>query len=259
MEAAQFIDALPLFDDLPVEVLNELAGRVALRAYSARQPVVRQGDRATAFFVVRRGTLEVVEDNTATGVERTIRVLGRGEAFGELGLKEGARRSATVRAVEDSEVFEVDKSTFDRLLADTARLPDFAPTVQALQELKEMKCFSHLEPDELGELLEHGEWLRVKPGEYIIEQGEIGDSFYAIGSGQADVFEDGDLKQTLGPGAYFGEVALLQSVPRTATVVAKTPMRVFKLDREGFDRLVRDSFKRGTMNPSRMLDRTAAH
>jgi CRP-like cAMP-binding protein len=200
-----------------------------------------------------------VEENPQTGVERTLSVLGRGEAFGELGLKEGARRSATVRAMEGSEVFEVDKSTFDRLLADTARLPTFAPTVQALQELKEMKSFSHLEPDELGELLEHGEWAKVKPGEYLIEQGEIGDSFFTIGSGQADVFEDGDLKATLGPGAYFGEIALLLSVPRTATVVAKTPMRVFKLDRDGFDRLVRDAFKRGTMNPTRLLDRTAAH
>jgi CRP-like cAMP-binding protein/Zn-dependent protease len=259
VEAADLVDALPLFDDLPVDILNDLAGRVTLRAYSDGQPVVRQGDRATAFYVVRRGALEVVEENSQTGVERTLRVLGRGEAFGELGLKEGARRSATVRAVEDSEVFEVDKSTFDRLLADTARLPTFAPTVQALQELKEMKSFSHLEPDELGELLEHGEWAKVKPGEYLIEQGEIGDSFFTIGSGQADVFEDGDLKATLGPGAYFGEIALLLSVPRTATVVAKTPMRVFKLDRDGFDRLVRDAFKRGTMNPSRMLDRTAAH
>ncbi|HEX2090108.1 MAG TPA: cyclic nucleotide-binding domain-containing protein [Actinomycetota bacterium] len=259
VEAAQLIDALPLFDDLPVEVLNDLAGRVRLRAFAPGQSIVRQGDRASAFFVVRRGRLEVVEENPETGVERTIRVLDRGEAFGELGLKQGSRRSATVRAVGDSEVFEIDKSTFDRLLVDTARLPDFAPTVQAFQELKEMKCFSHLEPDELGELLEHGEWVKVKPGEYLIEQGEIGDSFYAIGSGQADVFEDGDLKTTLGPGAFFGEIALLLSVPRTATVVAKTPMRVFKLDREGFDRLVRDSFKRGTLNPTRALDRTAAH
>ncbi len=259
VEAAELIDGLPLFDDLPVDVLDDLAGRVRLRSFSAGQPLVRQGDRATAFYVVRRGRLQVVEEDPESASERTLRTLGRGEAFGELGLKEGARRSATVRAVEAAEVFEIDKSTFDRLLADTTRLPQFAPTVQALQELKELKCFSHLEPDELGELLEHGEWIKVRPGEYIIEQGEIGDAFFAIGSGQADVFEDGELVNNLGPGSYFGEIALLLSVPRTATVIAKTPMRVFKLDRDGFDRLVRDSFKRGTMDPSRALDRTAAH
>ena len=259
VEAAELIDALPLFDDLPVEVLNDLAGRVRLRAFSAGQSVVRQGDRASAFFVVRRGRLEVVEENQETGVDRTLRVLDRGEAFGELGLKEGALRSATVRAVEESEVFEIDKSTFDRLLADTARVPKFAPTVQALQELKELRCFTHLEPDELSELLKHGEWVKMKPGEHIVEQGAPGEAFFAIGSGRADVFEDGDLRTTLAPGSYFGEIALLLSVPRTATVVAKTPMRVFRLDRNGFDRLVRDSFRRGTLNPSRALDRTAAH
>ena len=259
VEAAELIDALPLFDDLPVDVLNDLAGRVRLRSYSAGQAVVRQGDRATAFYVVRRGRLQVVEEDPESGSERVLRVLGHGEAFGELGLKEGARRSATVRAIEAAEVFEIDKSTFDRLLADTTQLPDFAPTVQALQELKELESFTYLEPDELGQLLEHGEWVRIRPGEHLIEQGEVGDSFFAIGSGQADVFEDGELVNSLGPGAYFGEIALLLSVPRTATVVAKTPMRVFKLDSEGFDRLVRDAFKRGTMDPTRALNRTAAH
>lgn len=258
VEAAALIDVLPLFDDLPVDILNDLAGRVRLRSFSAGQPVVRQGDRATAFYVVRRGRLHVLEEDPS-GNERIFRVLGRGEAFGELGLKEGGRRSATVRAIETAEVFEIDKSTFDRLLADTTRLPDFAPTVQALQELKELKCFAHLEPDELRQLLEHGQWVKIRPGEHVIEQGEIGDFFFAIGSGQADVFVDGELVNNLGPGAYFGEIALLLSSPRTATVVAKTPMRVFKLDGEGFDRLVSDAFKRGTMDPSRAVERTAAH
>ncbi len=55
IEAAELIDALPAFDDLPVEVLNDLAGRVNLRGIRPGQPVFRQGDRPTAFYVVRRG------------------------------------------------------------------------------------------------------------------------------------------------------------------------------------------------------------
>lgn len=259
VEAALLIDALPLFDDVPEEVLNDLAGRVQVRSFSPGQAVVRQGEPAGGFYVVRRGTLQVVEQTPDTGAERTLRVLGRGEAFGEVGLKEGAVRSATVRAVDEAEVFEIDKSTFDRLLADMVRVPDFAPTFQHVHELKGIRAFARLEADELAQVLEHGEWVKVTPGEYIIEQGAIGDSFYGIGSGQADVFEDGDLKATLGPGAYFGEVALLLSVPRTATVVAKTPMRVFKLDREGFDRLIADAFKKGTLNPNASLDRVDQH
>src|SRR5439155_9831411 len=122
--------------------------------FSRGQAVVRQGERSSAFYVVRKGTLEVVEQDPVSGNERQLRILGRGEAFGELGLKEAAVRTASVRALEDAEVFEVDKSTFDRLLADMIHVPRFAPSLQGIAELKELPCFSHLEPVELFELLE---------------------------------------------------------------------------------------------------------
>ncbi len=56
VEAAQAIDALPAFDDIDVEVLNDLAGRVRLTTFARGDTVFRQGDPADAFFIVRRGT-----------------------------------------------------------------------------------------------------------------------------------------------------------------------------------------------------------
>jgi len=249
IEAAELIDALPLFDDLPEEVLSDLAGRVNLRTYAFGQPVVRQGERATAFYVVRKGTLQVVEQNPHTGDEKALRVLGRGEAFGEFGLAEAAPRTATVRGLEECQVFEIDKGTFDRLLSDMVQIPSFAPSVQQAMELRDLSCFAHLEPDELVGLLERGRWMNVAPGEHIIEEGAEGDAFYAIRSGWVDVIKRGELKRKMGAGSYFGEIALLLNVPRTATVIASTPVRLFRLEREGFDRLVREAFKKGTLNP----------
>jgi CRP-like cAMP-binding protein len=221
--------------------------------------VVRQGDRADAFYVVRGGTLQVVEENAETGNERVLRTLGRGESFGELGLMQSAPRAATVRAVEETEVFEVDKGTFDRLLADMIHVPDFAPTLQAVTELRQLPPFAHLEPDELSELLEHGAWVNFAPDEVIIEQGKVGDAFYAVRSGQVEIEKDGERVNTIGPGSYFGEVALLLDVPRTASVIARTPVRAYRLDRKGFDGLVAKAFKKGTLNPQMAQDRTARH
>jgi CRP-like cAMP-binding protein len=260
VEAAEMIDQLPLFEDVPEEALSQLAGRVRLRSFSAGQPVVRQGERAEAFFVVRKGVLRVVEEDPATGEElRTLRSLGRGESFGEVGLAEAAPRTATVRAADDVDVFEIDKGTFGELLADILQAPRFAPTMQAVADLRKMACFSHLETDELVELVEQGEWVNVAPGETVVEEGEEGDAFFALSSGQVEVSQNGRPIRTMGPGAHFGEIALLLDVPRTATVRAVTPVRAFRLGREGFDKLIRDSFHKGTMNPVISLDRVEEH
>jgi CRP-like cAMP-binding protein len=258
VEAAELIDALPIFDDVPEDVLSDLAGRVKLRTFAKGQPVVRQGERAETFYVVRSGSLNIVEEEP-NGNERVLRTISRGESFGELGLVEAAPRAATVRAVEESQLFEVDKGTFDRLLADMIHVPDFAPTFQALNDLRELPAFSHLEPDELTELLEHGEWVNLPPGETIIEQGEAGDAFYAIRSGQMDVVKDGKDVGTVGPGSYVGEIALLLDVARTATVRARTPVRAYRLDREGFDRLVGDAFRKGSLETKVNLSRVQAN
>jgi putative peptide zinc metalloprotease protein len=247
VEASELIDALPMFEDIPVDALNEIAGRVRLRGLGDGQPVFRQGEQPDAFYVVRTGVLEVVEEDSESGGERRLRDLGRGESFGELGLVTAAPRAATVRAIGSAEVFEVSKGAFDHLLADKLHLPDFEPTLQQIAELRGLHCFAGLSTAQLWELLERGGWVSFAPGERIMREGDFGDSFYAISSGQVDIVKDERLVTTIGRGSYFGEVALLMEVPRTATVIARTPVRAFRLDREGFDRLVGDAFRRGTL------------
>lgn len=247
VEASELIDALPMFEDIPVDALNEIAGRVRLRGLGDGQPVFRQGEQPDAFYVVRTGVLEVVEEDSESGGERRLRDLGRGESFGELGLVTAAPRAATVRAIGSAEVFEVSKGAFDHLLADKLHLPDFEPTLQQVAELRGLHCFAGLSTAQLWELLERGGWVSFAPGERIMREGDFGDSFYAISSGQVDIVKDERLVTTIGRGSYFGEVALLMEVPRTATVIARTPVRAFRLDREGFDRLVGDAFRRGTL------------
>jgi CRP-like cAMP-binding protein/Zn-dependent protease len=259
IEAARMIDALPLFEDLPEELLGDLAGRVRLRGFAPGQPVIRQGDRPDAFYVVRRGALHVLEEDADTGDERVLRTLGPGDSFGELGLLEGAPRAATVRAIDEPQLFEADKGTFDELLADAARAPRFAPTLQAAAELRSLEPFAELSAAQIAELLRLGSWINVPPGREIVRQGDPGDAFFAVGSGQVEVLEDGRRVAVLGPGSYFGEVALLLDVPRVATVRARTPVRAFRLERQGFDRLVGEAFRRGRLNPHVLAERSQRH
>jgi len=257
VEAAQLIDALPAFDDLPEEVLSDLAGRVRLRILHTGEPVFRQGDRPDAFYIVRTGTVRIEDEAPETRDTRILRTMDRGESFGEMGLLGGHRRQATVRAVGEVELFEVDKGTFDRLLAEDMRAPEFGHTMQALAELRELSVFHGLDSEQLNLILEHGEWITAVHGDELVTQGEPGDRFYVIESGRAEIVKDGVVLGAVSKGMYFGEVALLRDVPRTATVVASTPMRLFALDREGFELVVADAFRRGTLRPA--ADRTWQH
>ena len=259
IEAAEMIDALPAFSDIPGDVLNDLAGRVQLKQYAKGKAVFRQGEEADEFYVVRKGQVQIVEENPETGEARVLKTLHRGESFGELALLLEAPRSATARASRDSELFVVDLATFDRLLADMASVPQFAPTLQQLAELRQLPPFAHLESAQLRELLEHGRWVNVAPGDTLMEQGAVGDDFYAISSGRVNIERDGKVVDTVGAGAYVGEVALLFDVPRTATVVAYTPVRAFRLDRTGFDRLVAARFRKGLLKQTAVADRTQHH
>jgi CRP-like cAMP-binding protein len=98
--------------------------------------------------------------------------------------------------------------------------------------------FADLPAAELDELAAALGEVEVEAGAKVITVDEYGTSIYFIEQGEADVLTDGgEETQALGPGDTFGEIAPLLTGQRTATVVARTPMRLLSLSDQDFQRI----------------------
>jgi CRP-like cAMP-binding protein len=106
---------------------------------------------------------------------------------------------------------------------DAARLAPFA-------------LLDHLSEEQLTVLAASVDELSVEAGAELVRAGEFGYHLYLIEEGEAEVLRSDEVVATLGPGSYFGEIALLMTGTRTATVRARTPMRLLVV----FDRALRD-------------------
>jgi CRP-like cAMP-binding protein len=110
-----------------------------------------------------------------------------------------------------------------------------APQPEALQRVP---LFAELEQAELQSLCDVMHEHTFSAGENVTIEGASSDAFFVVERGQADVTVAGEPRQTLNPGDYFGEIALLQGGERTATVTATTDLRCYVLTPPDFRTLV---------------------
>jgi MFS family permease len=109
-----------------------------------------------------------------------------------------------------------------------------APEVEELRILTSVPIFAPLPGMTLEHLAGRLVPLRLDPGTVIVREGDPGDRFYIVAEGVVEVSEYGRPISELEAGGYFGEIALIRDVARTATVTAKTPVVLYALDREDF-------------------------
>lgn len=114
------------------------------------------------------------------------------------------------------------------------------PRPDKFAALRHLPLFAGCTSQELDEIDRLADRVTIEAGRTVIRQGDLGQEFALIIDGQAEVLRDDKVVATLGPGEFFGEVALIESVNRTASVVAKTNLTLEVLDRRGFNTLLDD-------------------
>ena len=112
-----------------------------------------------------------------------------------------------------------------------------------LEVLKRVPLFAGCSKQELAEIATLTDELAFPEGKTLIREGERGHEFFALIDGEVDVKAKGRKAKHLEGGEFFGEMALVSSRPRNATVTATTPVRVLVLHESAFRKLLHDSPK----------------
>lgn len=120
-DSVQLVARIPLIAGLEPEERDLVLRLIRVRSFKARQVVVWEGEAGTSLFVVLSGYLKAVTAG-ADGKEVLLSVMGPGEVFGELSVLDGEPRSATVIALEESELALIEREPLLALLQSTPKL-----------------------------------------------------------------------------------------------------------------------------------------
>ena len=171
--------------------------------------------------------------------------LTAGELFGEMTCMSFYPRSATVRAVEDTEVLEMLRNVLHMLQKNKRFRADLDRRYRerALQtHLASVPMFASVTPDFIRQLQDRVSLLHFEPGQVICRQGEPADSFFLVRIGFVKVtqaFPGGDMVlQYMPRGSYFGEVGLLGGGVRSATCTALDHVEIVQIRADDFHEMM---------------------
>jgi CRP-like cAMP-binding protein len=218
----------PLFSGLTEDEFLEVLKKVRSVESVPGAYIFREGDPGDSIFLIAEGEVEVI-GSARDSSKVTLARLPEGSVFGEFGFFLGSRRTMDVRAVTRATVLELTKADLTEIISRYGRVEavlfDFykervVDTLLAMTEL-----FRPLTPEDRKDVLARVTRSAWPMGEDIVKEGDVGQTMYIIKTGEVVVWvkgTDGGRNEVarLGPGDFFGEVALATSRPRVATVTA---------------------------------------
>ncbi|KAI0306956.1 camp-dependent protein kinase regulatory subunit [Multifurca ochricompacta] len=260
-----------LFRDLDEEQETGVLNAMRETHVTAGQVVIRQGDVGDYFYVVESGLLHCYirtpqppsgrrswgPDKASPDADvdvqfgKLVQKCTPGTSFGDLALMYGHPRAASVVAVEPSTLWCLDRITFRTIILNAAH----RRRTMYEQFLSTVTLLSSLSPTERSKIADALVSQAYDDGEPVVRQGDMGDTFFFVEEGEAEVTkthqgDDGETREIvvghLARGDYFGELSLLRLAPRAATVSAirRPPdsnfpgLKVAGLDAQAFTRLL---------------------
>lgn len=211
--------------------------------------IIKQGDPGDKFYLVESGNYQVIvrndDDDGKESIVHTYMEKDQQEnqhaSFGELALMHNSPRSSSVVALSSGVLWGIDCRAFRRVFIK-------APTSVLVQTLKKVDVLKTLTQSQLERLADNLSEVTFQDGDYIINQGDVGNTFYVIQEGAVicTIWEEvsASKKKTsrevlrLKKNQYFGERALLNDAPRAANVISVGRTKLLQVGRREFEEVL---------------------
>jgi len=229
-----------LFRFLPDEHFEKLRPLLQEERYDFGELIVKQGEPATAFYILVSGRARVVKAGANNGEEIVLGTLRPGDSFGEAALSEGGTRTATVRCSTTVEVLRLNRAEFLALIENVPELKEYMQVTRRLRTLQsflyEFSNFGRLPTPALRGMIEKLEKVQFQKGNLIIKEGDSAGPMYILEKGRARAFTQNNGTQVnlafYRDGDFFGELSILNGSSRAASVEAYSDCDLLALDAE---------------------------
>ncbi|XP_046753310.1 cGMP-dependent protein kinase, isozyme 2 forms cD4/T1/T3A/T3B isoform X1 [Diprion similis] len=222
--------------NLELTQIREIVDCMYPVTFPAGSVIIREGDVGSIVFVMEEGKVEVSRDGKYLSTLAPVKVLG------ELAILYNCKRTATITAATDCQLWAIDRQCFQTIMMRTG----LSRQTEYTDFLKSVPIFKNLPEETLIKISDVLEETFYNNGDYIIRQGARGDTFFIISRGQVrvtikqpDTTEEKFIR-TLSKGDFFGEKALQGDDLRTANIIADDPDGVscLVIDQETFKQLI---------------------
>ncbi len=226
----------------PKEV-EEITRAFDVHRYKPDEIVFREGDEPGKLFFINKGSALVTRKDRG-GEEEILNVLKEGQYFGEIGITQDIPRTATVKAIGTLELLEMNAERSRKFLE---AYPSFAGMMKKIgirRLLGLIPIFKGLDEKKQGLLMDILVEENRAENEVIFKEHDPSDALYIIVKGGVRVYKKTQYGKEitlayLSQNDFFGEQGLIESLPRSATVVAVEPSRFLVIRREPFQVLLK--------------------